>query len=280
MGPAGPTGAAGATGAQGPAGPQGAQGTTGSQGATGASGAESRVLLSTEPPGSNCVDGGTKVQVGVDTNGNGALDASEVQQTAYVCNGTSSGPDGGAPTGTVAIGQACSTTGDCIAGATCVDLTTGTGVCSFPCTQDSQCAPYGTSNNPSFCAVQTTQVQGMFCTTPCTPGSNAGCPSGLDCFTELATVGTPAVEAELTFCAVAGPVRAGGNCSGGEACGPGLTCATDSSGTVCSPVCLLDAGTCPSSTCQSLGAVEGAVSYGFCPTAPTARNGQPCSSES
>jgi hypothetical protein len=97
---------------------------------------------------------------------------------------------------------------------------------------------------------------------------------------ELANVGTPAVEAELTFCAVGGAVRAGGNCSGGEACGPGLTCATDSSGTVCSPVCLLDAGTCPSSTCQSLGAVEGAVSYGFCPTAPTARNGQPCTSES
>ncbi|HEY1817784.1 MAG TPA: C-type lectin domain-containing protein [Kofleriaceae bacterium] len=39
-----------------------------------------------EPAGSNCQYGGTEVQVGVDANGNGVLDPSEVQSTFYVCD--------------------------------------------------------------------------------------------------------------------------------------------------------------------------------------------------
>src|SRR5580698_550365 len=38
-----------------------------------------------EPPGSNCPYGGTRVDVGVDRNGNGILDPSEIQSTFYVC---------------------------------------------------------------------------------------------------------------------------------------------------------------------------------------------------
>ncbi len=45
------------------------------------------VRTSVEPAGTNCPAGGTKVEVGVDANGNGTLDASEVTATTYVCSG-------------------------------------------------------------------------------------------------------------------------------------------------------------------------------------------------
>jgi hypothetical protein len=41
-----------------------------------------------EPPGANCTNGGTAVRVGVDDNGDGILEDSEVDQTQYVCNPT------------------------------------------------------------------------------------------------------------------------------------------------------------------------------------------------
>ncbi|HEX4451235.1 MAG TPA: C-type lectin domain-containing protein [Kofleriaceae bacterium] len=46
------------------------------------------VLTKTAPEaaGSNCQYGGTEVQVGVDQNGNGILDAGEVQSTFYICD--------------------------------------------------------------------------------------------------------------------------------------------------------------------------------------------------
>jgi predicted outer membrane repeat protein len=54
--------------------------------------------------GGQCPAGGEEIQVGVDTNGDGILEPSEVQNTAYVCNGTNaSAPEAGA--------------GSCIAGA-------------------------------------------------------------------------------------------------------------------------------------------------------------------
>jgi hypothetical protein len=39
-----------------------------------------------EPDGANCQYGGTRVDVGVDKNGNGVLDSGEIQSTFYVCN--------------------------------------------------------------------------------------------------------------------------------------------------------------------------------------------------
>ena len=39
-----------------------------------------------EPPGANCVAGGTAVLVGLDRDGSGTLDAGEVDATSYVCN--------------------------------------------------------------------------------------------------------------------------------------------------------------------------------------------------
>jgi hypothetical protein len=46
-------------------------------------------LMSTEeePAGANCTHGGTRLEYGVDADGNGALDAEEVDGKAYVCDG-------------------------------------------------------------------------------------------------------------------------------------------------------------------------------------------------
>jgi hypothetical protein len=106
-GPAGPAGATGATGAQGPQGPAGPQGSAGPTGATGPAGAtgpqgiaglNSVVKTTSEPAGLNCSVGGTKVEVGTDLNGNGVLDATEINTllTRYICNGAQgqSGPAG------------------------------------------------------------------------------------------------------------------------------------------------------------------------------------------
>jgi hypothetical protein len=76
----------------GPAGPQGATGAAGPQGATGAAGANgqnSLVKTTTEPAANNCPNGGVKLEYGLDANGNGTLDAGEVNSalTKYVCNG-------------------------------------------------------------------------------------------------------------------------------------------------------------------------------------------------
>jgi OmcA/MtrC family decaheme c-type cytochrome len=65
-------------------------GNAGPAGNPGAAGANSLVKTSVEPAGANCPNGGTKVEVGIDANGNGTLDASEIGAggTSYICNGT------------------------------------------------------------------------------------------------------------------------------------------------------------------------------------------------
>lgn len=46
-------------------------------------------LVSTmiEQPGANCVNGGYRLDIGLDANSNGALDAGEVSNSEYLCNG-------------------------------------------------------------------------------------------------------------------------------------------------------------------------------------------------
>lgn len=77
-------------GRDGQAGPQGPAGPTGNDGADGADGADGTnalVSLANEPAGANCAQGGTRVSSGADLNGNGVLDAIEVDATRYVCDG-------------------------------------------------------------------------------------------------------------------------------------------------------------------------------------------------
>ncbi len=64
-------------------------------GGAGENGENSLIRISPEAAGSNCPKGGSKVEAGLDANGNGALDADEVDQTSYVCNGdTGAGQNG------------------------------------------------------------------------------------------------------------------------------------------------------------------------------------------
>ncbi len=82
-GEAGPPGIDGAAGEQGP---QGDPGAPGEDGEDGEDGAASLISTEDELPGDNCVDGGQAVSYGLDDNGDGTLDASEVEVTTYVCN--------------------------------------------------------------------------------------------------------------------------------------------------------------------------------------------------
>ncbi len=55
-----------------------------------ASGDDARKTIASvvaEPPGINCAAGGTRIELGFDSNGNGVLDADEVSATPYACNG-------------------------------------------------------------------------------------------------------------------------------------------------------------------------------------------------
>jgi hypothetical protein len=104
QGVAGPSGAAGSNGAQGiqglpgVPGPQGIQGLPGAIGAAGSNGLNGQnalVKTTLEAAGANCINGGVKVESGLDANNNGILDPAEVNAllTTYVCNGLT-GPSG------------------------------------------------------------------------------------------------------------------------------------------------------------------------------------------
>lgn len=56
-------------------------------GTDGSAGRASLSAVAAEPAGANCAAGGSRVTSGLDTNGNGALDAAEVTATAYACHG-------------------------------------------------------------------------------------------------------------------------------------------------------------------------------------------------
>ena len=68
----------------------GSQGIPGQNGADGETGLSALIASTTEESGVNCGNGGTRIDVGVDDNADGLLDAAEVDQTQYVCNGGSS----------------------------------------------------------------------------------------------------------------------------------------------------------------------------------------------
>lgn len=101
QGPAGATGATGATGPQGIAGiqgPAGTNGTNGINGTNGTNGLNTLVATTTVTAGAQCPTGGVKLEYGLDINGNGLLDATEITSslTKFVCNGAvgATGPQG------------------------------------------------------------------------------------------------------------------------------------------------------------------------------------------
>jgi hypothetical protein len=67
----------------------GPQGPTGATGPQGIPGRNTLIATTAEPAGANCATGGVKQEYGQDANGNGVLDAGEINAalTKYVCNG-------------------------------------------------------------------------------------------------------------------------------------------------------------------------------------------------
>lgn len=81
------------SGEQGEQGPPGAAGPSGNNGDPGAAGAPALTKVS-DAPADKCPDGGKMIEVGNDKNGNGTLDADEINasSTSYICNGGSGKP--------------------------------------------------------------------------------------------------------------------------------------------------------------------------------------------
>lgn len=79
------------------AGPQGEPGVQGPQGAPGTPGVSSLIRTAVEPSGSSCAGGGVRIETGVDANGDGVLQDSEINpaSTQTVCNGASVGTTAG-----------------------------------------------------------------------------------------------------------------------------------------------------------------------------------------
>ena len=59
-------------------------------GANGTNGLKALISSTSEPSGNNCANGGIQIEIGVDDNNNEVLEASEIDQTQYICNGNSS----------------------------------------------------------------------------------------------------------------------------------------------------------------------------------------------
>ena len=80
-------------------GADGTNGTNGADGQPGAVGQDGQSVLirqTQEEPRDNCATGGARIETGVDVNGDGELQDSEVTATSFVCNGTdgTNGADG------------------------------------------------------------------------------------------------------------------------------------------------------------------------------------------
>lgn len=63
------------------------EGPTGPMGSPGLEGVNSLINISDENSGTNCENGGIRVDVGLDINSNEILDNNEIQNTKYICNG-------------------------------------------------------------------------------------------------------------------------------------------------------------------------------------------------
>ncbi len=71
----------------------GSIGETGPQGEVGIDGTSALVVTTAEAAGANCAGGGVRLDVGIDDNADGTLDAGEIDATSYICNGAD-GADG------------------------------------------------------------------------------------------------------------------------------------------------------------------------------------------
>ncbi|KAB5492001.1 DUF7151 family protein [Flagellimonas hadalis] len=73
-------------GANGLDGMDGIDGIDGTDGTDGTDGLTSLISTTVEEPGTNCANGGFRLDIGLDSNENGQLDAGEVSSSQYLCN--------------------------------------------------------------------------------------------------------------------------------------------------------------------------------------------------
>lgn len=71
----------------------GCEGPAGADGTDGDDGLNSAIRSVAEPAGANCAEGGTRIDFGLDDDGSGTLDDTEVDGSSYVCDATD-GPAG------------------------------------------------------------------------------------------------------------------------------------------------------------------------------------------
>ena len=83
----GTDGSNGTDGEDGQNGESGQNGADGSDGSDGNDGLSSLIVTRNEPSGTNCPNGGTLVETGVDDNGDNSLSVSEVDSFVFVCDG-------------------------------------------------------------------------------------------------------------------------------------------------------------------------------------------------
>ncbi len=87
----------------------GPDGADGQDGINGTDGLNALISATSESAGANCANGGTKIQVGVDDDADGVLNATEVDHTQYICDGS----DGSASANTMLTAQSNLTTTSC-----------------------------------------------------------------------------------------------------------------------------------------------------------------------
>lgn len=178
-------------------------GDAGPAGAAGSAGVSSLVTISDEGAGANCADGGVKIETGLDSNANGALDADEIvaAATRFVCDGDAgsagtpgadgsdgapgtNGTDGVAgPVGPVGPEGPAGPAGPC-GGATPLEITGVTGISATPYLRGFASAPFQVATNAAgnvsvnFVATGVTfapgAAAGEYTFTPTVPGRDIG----------------------------------------------------------------------------------------------------------
>ncbi|MEQ9467855.1 MAG: hypothetical protein RLN88_10625 [Ekhidna sp.] len=88
----------------------------GENGADGQDGLNSIVKSTTESPGTNCPNGGTFIEVGIDDNRNNMLDPAEVDASFYVCNGTDGSNGSNGRNSLITVTSFSGSQGDCTNG--------------------------------------------------------------------------------------------------------------------------------------------------------------------
>lgn len=161
-------------------------------------------------------------------------------------------------------GEVCTGVGQCAPGSQCFNKGCGVSVCQRYCASNAEC-PAGASCFTEISCPMSPQKPARICSQPCDPRGAAqiGCVAGLRCLV---------FPNEVPSCDCPAAQRVGGDgtaCANSSTCAPGLICVN--TGTpVCRPICRLDQPTtCQAGrTCQTLTNPTHVV-FGACvPSAP------------